>query len=331
MKDERNDVVVGAFVLAGVAVLVAGALWLSNTRFGGEMRELSATFQNVGQLRPGNPVTVLGVGVGDVHAVDFGPDGGVEVVMRIEARTPLPPDPVVLLRPTSLFGQWEAAVVPAASVDTSLVAAAQALPPDRLPGVTQADFSQMSSYTEDIAENLQAITAQVERVFTDETVHNLERLVTNLERASRELADLVDHQREMFQGIAEDVSTTGTAVRQAAVRLDSTLARLESATAEGELDEIFENTRETTAAMRELTDEMRANSRSMELVLARADSTLTGTREFVDRLNRGEGALGRLARDTVLYETTVATLSQLRSLLEDLRRHPGRYFNFSIF
>lgn len=331
MSENRNDVVVGAFVLAGVALLVAGALWLSNARFGGEMRELTARFQTVGQLRPGNPVTVRGVEVGRVHAVQFGPRGAVEIIMRIDAATPLPPSPVVQLRPTSLFGQWEAAVVPAVSVDTTLVGAADDLPEGRLPGVTQADFSDLSSYTEDIAENLQGITEQVERVFTDTTVQNLARLVENVERASDDLAELVAQQRETFRGLTEDVSTTGSTVRRAAAQLDSTLARLEAATAAGELEEIFENTRETTASMRELADELRANSRRMDRVLTRADSTFLGARTFIDGLNRGEGALGRLARDTVLYETTVATLSELRALLEDLKQRPGKYFNFSIF
>lgn len=322
---------VGAFVLAGVALLVAGALWLSNARLGGEMRDLTARFQTVGQLRPGNPVTVRGVEVGRVHAVAFSPDGAVEITMRIDAETPLPPSPVVQLRPTSLFGQWEAAVVPAVAVDTALVGAAADLPANRLPGVTQADFSDLSSYTEDIAENLQGITEQVERVFTDTTVQNLARLAENVERASEDLAELVAQQRETFRGLTEDVSSTGATVRRAAAQLDSTLTRLESATAEGELQEIFENTRETSATLRELADELRTNSRRMDQVLTRADSTFLGARAFVDGLNRGEGALGRLARDTVLYETTVATLSELRSLLEDLKRRPGKYFNFSIF
>ena len=69
----------------------------------------------------------------------------------------------------------------------------------------------------------------------------------------------------------------------------------------------------------------------MNRVLARADTTFSGARELVGRVNRGEGALGRLAHDTALYEETAATLSQLRALLEDLRENPNRYFQLSIF
>ena len=52
----KNEVTVGIFVLLGLAVLVLGALWLADTPFGEDQRELRAIFLVVGELREGNPV-----------------------------------------------------------------------------------------------------------------------------------------------------------------------------------------------------------------------------------------------------------------------------------
>lgn len=328
--ERRNDVVVGAFVLLGVAVIVLGGIWLSEARIGGDARRLTAIVPNAGQLSTGNPVTLRGVKVGEVEQIDFGSSGQVLLTLRVERTVPLPERPAVLLRPTSLFGQWEAALVPSSRYpDARLDSAARAA--GHLPGVTQAEFSDISSYTEDIAQNLQRITDQLESVLSDTTVQDLAAAARNFERASGELAGMLREQRKSFGAVAEDVSEAGRAARRAAVALDSTFARLEGATGEGELEAMVDDARATTSELRQLASELRENSRRMDRVLARADTTLGGADRFFTRLNRGEGSLGRLVADTAFYEETVATLIELRAFLDDLKGNPGKYFNFSIF
>ncbi len=328
--EQRSDVVVGAFVLLGIAVAVLGALWLSDARIPGDTYRLTAVVPTAGQLSAGNPVTVRGVKVGQVERMGFGPDGRVQLTLQVERDAPLPEEPAVLLRPTSLFGQWEAAVVPASRYpEASLDSADRAR--GYVPGVSQAEFSDITSYTEDIAQNLQRITNQLESVLSDTTVQDLAAAAGNFERASGELADLLEEGRESFRTVAGDVGEASEAARRAALALDSTFARLEGATAEGELEAILENARTTTGELRELSSQLRENSRRMDRVLARADTTLGGADQLFGRLNRGEGALGRLVTDTAFYEETVATLIELRAFLDDLKRDPGKYFNFSIF
>lgn len=321
---------VGAFVLLGIAVIVAGALWLSEARMGGEMTRITAEVRTAGQLKAGNTVTLRGVKVGQVEQIDFGPEGDVRLTLQIDRSAPLPDRPAVLLRPTSLFGQWEAAIVPASRFSPGRLDTA-ARSRGNLPGVTQADFSDLSSYTEDIAANLQRITNQLESVLTDSTVRNLASAAGNFEAASGELARMLREQRETMSTVATDVADASQAARSAALALDSTLTRLEGATGEGELDAIFENTREATSSLTELVEALRDNSRRMNGVLARADTTFDDVDRLFSRLNRGEGTLGRLVSDTALYEETVATLAELRALLDDLKESPGKYFNFSIF
>lgn len=327
---ERDDVIVGAFVLLGAGLIVAGAVWLGGTGWGQPQRSITARFAEVGQLRSGNSVTVRGVPVGRVESVELTDPGGVDVRMWLREDAPVPEQPVAVIRPSSLFGQWEVSIVPASSVP-EVNPDTLPRPQGGIPGFAQADFAQLSEFTGDIAQNLSRITERLEVAFNERTAKNLASSVENFENASEELVTLLRQQREGFGGFAEDLAQAGSTVRQAAAKLDSTLSRLEAATQEGELAAILDNTEEATASMTRLTEQLRSTTARMNEVLARADTTFAGAQKMVGRVNRGQGTLGQLMADTALYERTAATLSELRALLEDLKRNPARYFNFSIF
>jgi phospholipid/cholesterol/gamma-HCH transport system substrate-binding protein len=79
--------------------------------------------------------------------------------------------------------------------------------------------------------------------------------------------------------------------------------------------------------------------------VARADSTLAVARATTETLQRasfslevilqrmesGEGTLGRLSTDSTLYDNLTAAAESIRALATDLREHPGRYVKIKIF
>lgn len=325
----RDEIVIGFFVLAGVAVVVVGSLWLSESRWRGEYRELTARFEDVGQARTGDDVTLRGVEVGEVRSMVFAA-GGVDVTLRIREEIPLPPDPVVVLHPISLFGEWGAAVEPA-SVHPEIDPDTLDLPPGRVPGVASSDFAQLSEHTGAIASNLSEITDRLELALDEETARGFSRTVRNLERASGELAALVREQRSQLGSFSEDLSTAGRTIRESAVQLDSMVRRVRTAVGDEGIEETVADARETTASLRETSGELRGTVERMNRAVARADSALGEAEAILARVNRGEGSLGRIATDPALYEDLSATLVELRALLDDLKRDPGKYFNFSIF
>jgi hypothetical protein len=93
----KNEVTVGLVVLAGIALLVVGALWLSNTPWAQDQRELRAIFEEVGEL---------GLGIGLAARGQ-----GVLVEMEIDPDVVMPPQPGVVLAPASLFGEWQANLI----------------------------------------------------------------------------------------------------------------------------------------------------------------------------------------------------------------------------
>lgn len=328
--NRKNEIVVGAFVLLAAGLIVVGTIFLSGMHVTGGQQQLRARFETVGQLQPGNHVKVRGVQVGTVQDVSFGEGGGVVVTMRVRSDVPLPAHPLVVLEPSSLFGSWEAAIVPRSQrpdvqVDTT------GLPEGMIPGFTTSDFAQLSDYAGDIARNLRQITERLDVAFNDTTSRNLAQVIGNFEQASEELAQLLGRQRQSFGAFADDMASAGEEVRSAVADLDSTLSRLEAATSGGELADIFQNTRDAAVSVNRLASQLDRQSDQLSATLAHADSTLRATQRIMERIDRGEGTLGQLSADTVLYENLAGSLAELRALLDDLKRHPQKYFNVSVF
>jgi phospholipid/cholesterol/gamma-HCH transport system substrate-binding protein len=325
----RDEIITGAFVLLGLVAIVAGGLWLSRSRLSGDYRTLRARVRTVGQLRPGNVVTLRGVEIGRVQDVAFAP-WGVDVILRVRADVPLPAHPAVLLRPRSLFGEWGAAIVPVGS-RPSFERDSVPRPDSVLPGETATDFAQLSDYTAAIASNLQSITERVEVAFNRQTAANLAHSIDNFEKASADLVELLGRQRESFGGFADDMADAGRTVREASTALDSTLARLEEATQGGQLQDIFANVKQASGSMTDVAAQMQSTMGRVNAVATRADSALGSFQTLLARVNGGQGSLGQLANDPELYENLSSTLVELRALLDELKRNPGKYFKFSIF
>ena len=79
----KQEVTVGALVLAAILVFVAGALWLSGKSVGGAGDLTHIQFSKVGNLKQGVPVLVSGVNVGKVEAIRLIEPGRVDVAISL--------------------------------------------------------------------------------------------------------------------------------------------------------------------------------------------------------------------------------------------------------
>ena len=61
------------------------------------------------------------------------------------------------------------------------------------------------------------------------------------------------------------------------------------------------------------------------------DAATTSLSSILDRMERGEGTLGRLSTDESLYVSLNDAAQALNSLLTDLQANPNKYINISIF
>lgn len=110
MNNQRGvEVAVGFFIVLGAIGLLFMALQsanLSSFSFGAKSYEVTASFDNVGNLKPRAAVRSAGVVVGRVKSVTFDKDNFTAVVtMDIDARYPFPADTSAQILTSGLIGE----------------------------------------------------------------------------------------------------------------------------------------------------------------------------------------------------------------------------------
>ncbi|HXI20585.1 MAG TPA: MlaD family protein, partial [Gemmatimonadales bacterium] len=270
----RNEFLVGLVLLLGLAAIVGGALWLSEADIGRKESIHVARFRTVGGLTPGTPVTYRGVRVGRVEAIRLAGDF-VEADLRIYQGVDLPAKPAVIAASQSLFGEWAATIIPGDQPqnDPNVRAMLEetAKPGgDRWPGATLPDVGQLTAQAGRIATDIATVAQRVQETFDSTAVRELRQSIKDFGDVTGKLSRFTDTQTERLNQVTGNVEQTSNAVLGASRNLRSTLARVDSATSSGQLQDILDNTRAGTQDLRQASADLRdilATARGQEASL----------------------------------------------------------------
>jgi phospholipid/cholesterol/gamma-HCH transport system substrate-binding protein len=331
----QNEFLVGLVLLVGLAAIVGGALWLSEADIGRREVIHVARFRTVGGLTPGAPVTYRGVRVGRIEAIRLAGEF-VETDLRVYTAVDLPARPAVIAASQSLFGEWAATIVsrdqPQDDPNVAQMLAETARPGgDQWPGATLPDVGQLTAQAGRIATDIASVAQRVQETFDSSAVQELKASIRDFRATADQLVRFTRTSTVRLDSVTGNVAVASGAVMSASENLRATLARVDSATSDGQMQEILENTRAGTGDLRAASSDLRgllATARGHEADLVRtlimADSIMSG-------IQSGEGSLGMLAKDSALYNETTATMQDLRQLIRDIQANPRKYFKFSVF
>ena len=335
MKRE-NEFAVGLVVIAALAVVVGGALWLSGAHFGKTEETVTARFRTVGGLGVGNPVVLRGVRVGRVEAIRLASGNWVEADLKIYSGVSLPDKPAVIAASASLFGEWAATLISSdplpsdPNVRQALVEA-QAAGGGKWPGATLPDIGQLTAQASRIATDIATVSTRIQTAFDSSAVTDLRRSIRDFGQIADRLARVTNEQADVIGDVGANLSKSSQALSRAATDLRTTLGRVDTATNQGQLATILNNTAATSTELRSASQDFHQlmaaanrNSESLVRVLQNADSVMS-------RISNRSGTLGLLVSDSALYRETTLTMIQLRQLLSDIQANPRKYFTFSVF
>lgn len=335
MKRE-NEFAVGLVVIAALAVVVAGGLWLSGAHLGKTEAAVTARFRTVGGLGVGAPVVLRGVRVGRVEAIRLAPGNWVEADLKIYSGVTPPQKPAVIAASASLFGEWAATLISSdplpndPNVRQALVEA-QAAGGGKWPGATLPDIGQLTAQASRIATDIATVSARIQTAFDSTAVSDLRRSIRDFGQIADRLARVTNEQADVIGNVGANLSKGSEALSRAATDLRTTLGRVDTATNQGQLATILNNTAATSTDLRSASQDFRElmaaanrNQESLVRVLQNADSVMS-------RISNRSGTLGLLVSDSALYRETTLTMIQLRQLLSDIQANPRKYFTFSVF
>lgn len=104
MKRGNLELVVGIFVLVGLACLAYLAIHLGKMEVVGTGYKVYAKFDNISGLKTGANVEVAGVDVGRVEAIRLTPGDRAAVTLRLESELKLHDDAIASIRTKGIIG-----------------------------------------------------------------------------------------------------------------------------------------------------------------------------------------------------------------------------------
>ena len=281
----KQEVGVGAIVLVGVAVFLVGMFWLTGQSLRTSGLSVDVMFESVAGLKQGDPVLVSGVKKGRVARVALQRVKSVRVTIEISKDVRPHIDASAAVASLDLFGAKFIDYNPGTPEK-------DVLPSGRvLSGSNQPDITDVAQGVANRANELMSNAANIVSDRLGEDIHNT-LLVT--QRAMTTLADAPEGP------FIKQTTRTLQATERVMQRVDSMLG---SGTGRN-IDSIATNLSRLTSHLTRTTAEL--------------DTLLS-------RMNKGEGTLGRIATDTMMYHDLHELSVSLTTLLKDLKEHPDKY------
>lgn len=291
-RGRHREAWVGLFVIVGLAVaLVLLFTFTDSSVFRGRYT-VTAIVDQAGGIRHGDPVQLRGVNIGRVKDFKISREG-VAVRLEIEGRYHFPKDSSVDITSSGLIGGMVAEIHPGRSPEV--------LPPGGIMhGVAQQGTAEAVGTLADQAGD---VLHRMQSLLSDQTIQGVQGSSTELQQTLQELSATIAEQRTQLDAITKSLRRSASNLEQVTGKdqLQLTITQLDKVL--GEIDQ---------------------SSRSL--------ATVTG------RLARGEGTLGRLSKEDALYvnanQAMVSlneTAAEVRRLAQDIRLHPKRYINLSVF
>jgi phospholipid/cholesterol/gamma-HCH transport system substrate-binding protein len=301
----ENEFAVGLVVIAALALVVGGALWLSGAHLGRTEAVYTSRFRTVGGLGVGSPVVLRGVRVGRVEAIRLAPGNWVEADLKIYSVVGLPNKPAVIAASASLFGEWAATLIssepppPDPNIRQAL-AEAEAVGGGKWPGATLPDIGQLTAQASRIATDIGTVANRIQTAFDSQAVMDLRRSIRDFGQVADRLVRVTNEQADVIGNVGANLQSGSDAVSRAAVDLRRTLSRVDTATNQGQLATILNNTAATSTDMRSASQDLRQlmaaanrNQESLVRVLQNADTIMS-------RIANRRGTLGLLVADSTL-------------------------------
>ncbi|HAP68492.1 MAG TPA: hypothetical protein DCR04_01985 [Flavobacteriales bacterium] len=317
MKYSR-EIRTGFIALATIFILVWGYNFLKGNDIFSKQRVFYTAYTNVGGLTKSNAVTVNGFKVGLVKDVYFEPNREFLVVeFMLTADNYEIPKGTKAVLVADLLGTTSINLV--TGKDVGYYTEGDTLESDieegLMAGITDLSSSLVSTKAkaDRLFESLDSLVGDIRDVLgpgdrnssVNRAILDLAETMENLKLASSKIDGILDDDGKLGKILADVEGFTST--------LDEN---------KDEIDNLLNNlsTFSDTLAAAELASTINnANKTFEELALA------------MEKINNGEGTIGKLFKDDSVYDNLEAATADLDSLFVDIKANPNRYVHVSVF
>ncbi len=217
---ERNAyaLATGVFVVVlGIGLLLA-ARWLQGPAVDRQPYQLISK-ASVAGLAPYSKVYYRGVDVGQVTAIQFAPDGSRDILIDIvlEPRVPVTDNTYGVLKSQGLTGLSLVELLDDGPLDAPHLATSAAAPA-RIP-MRPSLLESFQAVGQGIAEQIQQLSSNANRLFTPDNIDRMSRIMANLEHISVRVDELLIATRPTLDRLPPMLAQGDTALAEAGATL----------------------------------------------------------------------------------------------------------------
>jgi len=158
-------------------------------------------------------------------------------------------------------------------------------------------------------------------------VNNIQSTLQNLERITAQLSILLQASNQQLQGTFSNLNSITANINARNKDISGLLSNLNEISAQVKKSELDKTISTATTAFSDIDNRVK----ELETTIASLNTTIAELSGLINKVNSGQGTLGKLIKDDGLYNNLERTSKQADLLLQDLRINPKRYVNVSVF
>jgi phospholipid/cholesterol/gamma-HCH transport system substrate-binding protein len=296
-----KEIKTAVLVIVSIFLFIWGYNFLKGKDLFNSTTRVYVVYDNVAGLVNSAPVTLNGLAIGKVDAITIQPDGKLLVEMQINTDFPIAKSSIAEIYDSGLVGGRQIAIKPNFQ-DKNYIKSGDYLKASSKLGITDALAQQLEPLqykVQKLLDNADALFTNVNDILDEKTKQNLKNSISELNKTLSEFSVASKNINGM---IADNKS-----------KFNSTMTN-------------FDN---TAANFSKMSDSLaKAN---LGQTVRNLEKTLANVDKIMIDIEQGKGTMGKLMKDDAMYTNFTNTSKELELLLQDVRLHPTRYVNVSLF
>lgn len=310
----NNETKIGVMAVVGIALLVFGFNFLKGTSLFKKTNHIYAVYQDVQGLAKSNPVVINGLQIGRIENLDGGKDmKRIVVTVSLIKDVNIPSNSLAVINPNLLgsptleiqLGSSSKYLKSGDTLQTTMSAGAF----DEALKIINPVLYEVRNSVKSLDSVLHVITG----VFDPAAKSNIKGIIANLNATTASFALSAVSLQEILNTQNGALSHTLNNVSAFTANLNSNNQKLDS---------ILENAKVASQKFADI---------DLKKTLDTLNEAVIDFRQGAAKINSKDGSLGLLLNDKKLYENLESTTNKINILLDDIRVHPKRYVNFSVF
>jgi phospholipid/cholesterol/gamma-HCH transport system substrate-binding protein len=314
-----KEIKTGLIALLAIALFVSGVNFLKGNSFFGGDDVYYAYFPNSGQLAPASSVTLNGVGVGKVLAVEYvaneRPERKVKVTFNIQNKdVKIPKGSTIEIGALDFLTKG---ILIKMSEDLSK---GYYKPGESIQGFVEVDIvSQVKTYADPVVTKFKGMMTGLDNFVNNVSAFWDTTATSELHTGIKDLKATITK----FGNVANEVELLVVSEK---IKLGQIFSNVESIT--NNLKVSNEKVASILGNAKKITDDL--VTADFKNVIGDAQQTLQKLNNILSDAANGSGTLGKLVKDEKLYDELVNTNKELQNLVSDIQLHPERYIHFSV-